>query len=118
VETSNDANVPRKPLTLVVQLPEFTQLDVVQRRPAAEEKRHAFITSMPRIAKLTVAEPREVLWKVVDHRGTSAVPCLSGVRSSGRLPAELPQPLPDPCGQAMRDLHEAPRFRRPRRSGR
>jgi len=37
METSKDADVPREPLTLVVQLPEFPQLDLAQRRPSAEE---------------------------------------------------------------------------------
>jgi hypothetical protein len=57
VETPKDADVPRKPLTLVVQLPEFPQLDLAQRRPIAEEQRHTLITIMPRIAKLVVVEP-------------------------------------------------------------
>jgi hypothetical protein len=38
VETSQDADVLRKPLTLVAQLPEFSHLDLAQRRPTAEEK--------------------------------------------------------------------------------
>lgn len=56
VETSKDADVPRKPLTLVAQLPEFPQLDPAQGRPATEEKRHTLIAMTPRIAKLCVVE--------------------------------------------------------------
>jgi hypothetical protein len=44
VEPSKDPDVLRKPLTLVAQLPEFAQLDVAQRRPTTEEKRHALVT--------------------------------------------------------------------------
>jgi hypothetical protein len=76
VETSKDADVPREPLTLVVQLPEFPQLDLAQRRPTAEEQRHSLITIASRIAKLVVVEPCEVLGKVCDHleRCLSAAP--------------------------------------------
>ena len=108
MEASNDADVPGEPLTLVVQLPQFPQLDLAQRRPTAEEKRHAFVTMMPRITKLVVVEPREVLRKVLDHRGRhrSAAPGASAIRRFGRPPlAKLTQPLPDPRGQASRDLH-------------
>ena len=54
VEVTEDADVPRQALPLVVQLSEFAQFDVAQRRPTAEEKRHALVTSMPRIEKLAV----------------------------------------------------------------
>ena len=57
MESSKDADVPRKPLTLVVQLPELPQLHLAQRRPTTEEKRHALVTIMRRIAKLIVIEP-------------------------------------------------------------
>ena len=56
METSKDADVPREPLTLVAQPPEFPQLDLAQRRPTAEEERHALVTIVPRIAKLDVVE--------------------------------------------------------------
>ena len=56
METSKDADVPRKPLTLVVQLPEFPQLDLAQRGPTAEEQRHSLVTIVPGIAKLGVVE--------------------------------------------------------------
>ncbi len=53
---SKDSDVLRKPLTLVVQRPEFAQLDVGQRRPTTEEKRHALVTLVPRLAKLGAVE--------------------------------------------------------------
>ena len=56
MEPSKDPDVPRKPLTLVVQLPEFAQFDVAQRRPTTEEKGHTLITIAPRFAKLGVVE--------------------------------------------------------------
>jgi hypothetical protein len=86
VETSKDADVPREPLTLVVQLPEFPQLDLAQRRPAAEEQRHALITIASRIAKLVVVEPCEVLGKVRDHleRYLSAAPRAGAIWRFGR----------------------------------
>jgi hypothetical protein len=56
VETPKDADVPRKPLTLVAQLPEFPQLDLAQGRPATEEKRHTLVAMTPRIPKLCVVE--------------------------------------------------------------
>jgi hypothetical protein len=71
VETSKDADMPRKPLTLVAQLPEFPQLDLAQRRPTAEEKRHTLITIVPRISQLVVVEQSEVRWKVLDHLGAT-----------------------------------------------
>ena len=56
METPTDADVPRKPLTLLVEAPEFPQLDLAQRRPAAEEERHTLVTIVPRISKLVVVE--------------------------------------------------------------
>ena len=56
LETSKDAHVSREPLALVVQLPEFAQLDLAQRRPAVEEERHTLITILPRISKLVAVE--------------------------------------------------------------
>ena len=56
METSKDAHVPRKPLALVVQLPELPQLDLAQRRPTAEEQRHSLVTVVSGIAKLGVVE--------------------------------------------------------------
>jgi hypothetical protein len=90
VETSKDADMPRKPLTLVAQLPEFPQLDLAQRRPTAEEKRHTLITIVPRISQLVVVEQSEVLWKVLDHLGNnpSAAPRAGAVGHLGRPLAE------------------------------
>jgi hypothetical protein len=61
-----------------------------------------------RIAKLVVVESCEILGKVRDHLDSylSAAPRAGAVRRLGRAPTELPQPLPDPRGQATRDLHE------------
>jgi hypothetical protein len=56
METSKNADVPRKPLTLVAQLPEFPQLGLAQRQPTVEEKRHTLVTILPRISKLVVVE--------------------------------------------------------------
>ena len=56
MELSKDPDVLRKPLTLVAQLSEFAQLDVAQRRPTTEEKRHTLVTIVPRFAKLGVVE--------------------------------------------------------------
>jgi hypothetical protein len=56
VEPSKDPGVLRKPLTLVVQLPELAQLAVAQGRPTTEEKRHTLVTIVPRFAKLGVVE--------------------------------------------------------------
>jgi hypothetical protein len=56
VETPKDADVPRKPLTLVAQLPELPHLELAQRRPTAEEKRHTLVAMLPRVAKLGVVE--------------------------------------------------------------
>lgn len=56
MQTSKDADVPREPLTLVAQLPEFPQLDLAQGRPAPEEKRHTLIAMTPRVSKLFVVE--------------------------------------------------------------
>jgi hypothetical protein len=56
VETPKDADVPRKPLTLVVELPELPHLDLAQRRPTTKENRHALVAILLRIAKLGVVE--------------------------------------------------------------
>lgn len=56
VQTSKDAEVPRKPLALVAQLPEFPQFVLAQRRPTTEEKRHTLIAMTPRVSKLFVVE--------------------------------------------------------------
>jgi len=56
VQTSKDPEVPRKPLTLVAQLPEFPQFDLAQRRPTQEEKRHTLIAMTRRVSKLFVVE--------------------------------------------------------------
>jgi len=108
VETSKDAHVPREPLTLVAQPSQLSQLDLAQGRPTAEEQCHAFITIVSRIPKLVLVEPCEVLGKVRRHLDShlSAAPGAGAVRRFGRAPAEVPQPLPDPGGQATRDLHE------------
>jgi len=55
-QTSKDADVPRKPLTFVAQLPEFPQFDLAQRRPTVEEERHTLIAMTPRVSKLFVVE--------------------------------------------------------------
>ena len=90
METSKDAHVPRKPLTLVVQLPELPQLDLAQRRPAAEEQRHSLVTIAPRIAKLGVVQRREVRRKVFDHLDHSQrphAPAPYGAFAGGLLPS-------------------------------
>jgi len=51
-----DADMPRKALTLVAQLPEFPHLELAQRRPTEEERRHSLITFVPRISELESAE--------------------------------------------------------------
>jgi len=56
VEASKRADMPRKPLTLVAQPPEFRQFGLAQRWPTLEEKRHTLITILPRISKLVVVE--------------------------------------------------------------
>lgn len=109
VKASNDAVVPRQSLALVAQPSELPQLDLAQRRPTAEQKRHALITIIRRSAKLVLIEQQEVAWKVLDHLGSnlSAAPCAGAVRRFGwPLAKEAAQPLPDPRGQATRDLHQ------------
>ncbi len=56
MQASKDADVPRKPLTLIAQFPEFPQLDLAQGRPTPEEKRHALIAMTPRVSKVVVVE--------------------------------------------------------------
>jgi hypothetical protein len=90
VETSKDAHVPRKPLALVVQLPELPQLDLAQRRPTAEEQRHSLVTIVPRIAKLGVVQRREVPRKALDHldhRQRPHAPAPYGAFAGGLLPS-------------------------------
>jgi hypothetical protein len=84
VELSKDPDVLRKPLTLVVQLPELAQLDVAQRRPTTEKKGHTLVTIVPRFAKLGVVEHQKVLWKVLDHLGRNfpAARCVGAVSVS------------------------------------
>ena len=109
VKASKDAMVPRQPLALVAQPSEFPQLDLAKRGPTAEQKRHALITIMGRGAKLVLIEQQEVAWKVLDHlgRNLSAAPGAGAVRRFGwPLAKEAAQPLPDPRGQATRDLHQ------------
>jgi hypothetical protein len=101
---SQGADVPRQSLPLVAQPSELPQLDLVQRRPTAEEKRHTLITLTPRDAKLVAVELQEVPGKVLDH--VSAAPRAGAVWHLGGLLAESPQPLPDPRGHASRDLHQ------------
>jgi len=71
VETPTAADVPRKPLTLVAQSPEFSHLELGQRRPTGEETRHTLVTILPRIAKLIFIEHGEILGKVLDHLGAT-----------------------------------------------
>ena len=52
VEPSKGADVLRKPLTLVAQPPEFSQLDLAQGRPTTEEERHTIVTIAPCFAEL------------------------------------------------------------------
>ncbi len=109
VKASKDAMVPCQPLALVAQPSEFPHLDLAQRRPTAEQKRHALITIMRRIPKLVLIEQQEVAWKVLDHLGRylSAAPGAGAVRRSGwPLAKEAAQPLSNPRGQATRDLHQ------------
>ena len=56
VKASEDAGMPRQPLTFVAQPPELPQLDLAQGRPTQKEKRHALIAMMLRISKLLAAE--------------------------------------------------------------
>ena len=90
MELSKDPDVLRKPLTLLVQLPEFAQLDVAQRRPTAEEERHTLVTIVPRFAKLGVVEHQKVPWKVLNHLGRNLsaphAPAPYGTLA-GRLPS-------------------------------
>ena len=69
MEASKAADMSCKPLTLVAQPSEFSQLDLAQGRPTTEEKRHALVTIEPRSAKLGVVEHGKVPWKVLDHLG-------------------------------------------------
>ena len=55
-KTSNDADVPGEPLTLVAQPSELTQLDLAQRRPTSEEHRHTVVTISTRVANLIAVE--------------------------------------------------------------
>ncbi len=108
VKASKDAMVPCQPLALVAQPSEFPHLDLAQRRPTTEQKRHALITIMRRIPKLVLIEQQEVAWKVLDHLGRylSAAPGAGAVRRfCWPLAKEAAQPLSDPRGQATRDLH-------------
>jgi protein involved in ribonucleotide reduction len=86
VETPTDADMPRKPLTLVAQHPEFPHLELAQRRPTAEENRHTLVAILPRIAKLGVVEHRKVPRKVLDHLNheLSATPCAGAIGHFGR----------------------------------
>ena len=72
VKASENAGMPRKPLTLVAQPPELPQLDLAQGRPTPEEKRHSLIAMTLRIPKLVAIEQREVPWKVLDHLGAAS----------------------------------------------
>jgi hypothetical protein len=78
VEPSKDPDMPRKPLTLVAQLPEFSHLDLGQRRPTGEESRHASVAILPGIAKVLFIEHCEVLGKVLDHLGVARAPAPYG----------------------------------------
>jgi hypothetical protein len=80
--------VLRKPLTLVVQLPELAQLDVAQRRPTMEEKRHTLVTIVPRFAQLRVAERRKVPRKFIDHLHPCQRP--HAAAPDGTLAGDLP----------------------------
>jgi hypothetical protein len=109
VKATKDAVVPRQALALVAQPSEFPQLDLAQRRPTAEQKRHALVTIKRRIAKRVLIEQQEVAWKVLDHLGRklSAAPSAGAVwRFGWPLAKEAAQPLPDPRGHATRDLHQ------------
>jgi hypothetical protein len=90
VETPTDADMPRKPLTLVAQLPELSHLELGQRRPTGEERRHTLVAILTGIAKLVFIEHCEVLGKVLDHLGASlsAAPCASAIWHFGRPLAE------------------------------
>jgi hypothetical protein len=56
VEVTEDADVLRQALPLVVEPSELAHFDVAQRRPVSEEKRHALVTSTPGIEKLAVVQ--------------------------------------------------------------
>ena len=106
MEPSKDPDVLRKPLTLVVQLPEFAQLDVAQRRPTAEEK--DIRSSRSRLASpSSVSSSTErflgrfsITWAAIPQRPMRQ-------RRMALWPAlcRVAQPLPNPRGQAARDLH-------------
>lgn len=57
----------RKPLPLIAQLPQLPHVDPAERRPAAEEQRHALVASLPCCRDLLLVEVREVSRQVVDH---------------------------------------------------
>jgi hypothetical protein len=50
------ADVPRKSLTLIAQRPELSQVGLAQRRPIAEETRHALVAGLPCVLNLSVVE--------------------------------------------------------------
>jgi hypothetical protein len=87
---SKNADVPRKPLALVVQSPELSQLDLAEGRPAPEEKRHTLIATTSRVSKLVLVEQRKVSWKVLDQLGqdVSPTPCAGAEWHSGRTLTE------------------------------
>jgi hypothetical protein len=61
------ADVPRKSLTLIAQRPELSQVGLAQRRPIAEEARHALVAGLPCALNLAVVERRQVPGKPFDH---------------------------------------------------
>jgi hypothetical protein len=96
VEASKGADMSCKPLTLVAQPPELSQLDLAQGRPTTEEKQHTLVTIKPRFAKLGVVEHGKVPWKILDHLGRK----LSAVRPhapapNGTLAGLLPSSPPN-----------------------
>jgi hypothetical protein len=87
---SKNADVPRKPLALVAQSPELSQLDLAQGRPAPKEKRHTLIATTSRVSKLVLVEQRKVSWKVLDQlaQDVSPTPCAGAVWHLGRTLTE------------------------------
>ena len=99
----------RQPLALVAQPSEFPQLDLAKRGPTAEQKRHALIRSWVAVRSSFSSSSKRLPGRFLDHlgRNLSAAPGAGAVRRFGwPLAKEAAQPLPDPRGQATRDLHQ------------
>jgi hypothetical protein len=72
METTKDADVPRKALSFVAQFSEFSHLDLAQRRPAAKEDRHALVAALTRRSKLLTVECGQVRGEALDHGGKAS----------------------------------------------